>query len=371
MADVLLVVWLGLMAAQGFFRGFAAQVLSIAGIAIGAFLGSWVAPHIVPGDPPLTSLVGALTGAVVLGAAAGSLAGSTRRFVLLRPSLRTLDAAGGALAGGALGLALAWLAAVFFLHEPSLGLRPAVQRSTILPTLVRALPPENVLSALDRFDALPLLPGIDERLPDPDPSVLRSPGARAAAASVVKISGTSCGLGAQGSGWVVRRNLVATNAHVIAGQDDTSVLTPGGQSLGAQPVFVDSLNDIALLRVNGLQAPPLATRGEDGFPKPVVLLGYPRDGALTADAGTAGEPRTVLAPDAYRKRVRPRTVVPLRGTVEPGESGGPVVDRRGVVVAMIFGGTRRGEGGFGVPVALVLRGADGPLRSVESGPCLG
>jgi uncharacterized membrane protein required for colicin V production len=369
-ADVLLVAWVALMAAQGFFRGLAAQVLSIVGVAVGAFLGSWLAPHIVPGDSTLASLIGALVGALVLGVLAGSLVGSARRFVLLRPALRFIDTWGGAVTGGIVGLGFAWLAAVFFLHEPSLGLRPAIQQSAILPRLLHAVPPENVLSALDRIDALPLLPGVEERLPEPDPSVLESPGARAAAASVLKVQGTSCGLGAQGSGWVVRRALVATNAHVIAGQRDTQVLTPGGQTLRARPVYVDVTNDVALLRVTGLRAPPLATRGDGDFPKPVVLLGYPRDGALTATAGTAGEPRTVLAPDAYRNRVRPRLVVPLRGSVAPGESGAPVVDRRGAVVAMIFGGTKRGEGGFGVPIEIVLRGVSTPLRPVSSGPCV-
>jgi S1-C subfamily serine protease len=289
---------------------------------------------------------------------------------LLRPSLRAVDTWGGALTGAVVGLGFAWLAAVFLLHEPGLGLRPAIQRSAILPRLLNAVPPENVLSALDRIDSLPLLPGVEERLPEPDPSVLESPGARAAAASVVKVQGTSCGLGAQGSGWVVRRTLVATNAHVVAGQEDTQVLSLGGQSLPARVVYLDVTNDVAFLRVNSLRAPPLATRDDEEFPKPVVLLGYPRDGALTAVAGTAGEPRTVLAPDAYRKRVRPRQVVPLRGKVEPGDSGGPVVDRRGAVVAMIFGGTKRGQGGFGVPIEIVLRGVSTPLRPVSSGPCI-
>jgi S1-C subfamily serine protease len=369
-ADVLLVAWVVLMAAQGFFRGLAAQVLSIIGVAIGAFLGSWLAPHVVPGDSTLASLVGALTGAVVLGVAAGSLVGSARRFVLLRPMLRFVDTWGGAVAGGIVGLGFAWLAAVFFLHEPSLGLRPAIQRSAILPRLLHAVPPENVLSALDRIDALPLLPGVQERLPEPDPSVLDTPAAAAAQASVVKVQGTSCGLGVQGSGWIVQRSLVATNAHVIAGQRDTQVLSPGGQTLRGRVVYRDVANDVALLRVTGLRAPALATRESGDFPKPVIMLGYPRDGALTATAGTAGEPRTVLAPDAYQNRVRPRRVVPLRGEVEPGESGGPVVDRRGAVVAMIFGGAKRGEGGFGVPIEIVLRGVSTPLRPISSGPCV-
>ena len=98
-ADVLLVAWVAMMAAQGFFRGLAAQMLSIVGVAIGAFLGSWLAPHVVPGDSTLASLIGALAGAVLLGVAAGSLVGSARRFVLIRPALRFVDNWGGALDG--------------------------------------------------------------------------------------------------------------------------------------------------------------------------------------------------------------------------------------------------------------------------------
>jgi S1-C subfamily serine protease len=237
---------------------------------------------------------------------------------------------------------------------------------------LRAVPPDAVLTALNRFDPLPQLPELaDGRLPPPDESVLRSPGARAASASVVKIHGTACGLGAQGSGWVVRRNLVATNAHVVAGQTDTRVLAPNGRDAPATVVYVDSGNDVALLRVLSLRATPLAADRGGEFPRSVVLLGYPRDGALKATAATAGPVRTVLAPNAYGGNVHPRMVVPLRGRVQPGESGGPVVDERGAVVAMIFGGARRGQGGYAVPVDLVLKPLDGRLQPVSSGPCLG
>jgi S1-C subfamily serine protease len=185
--------------------------------------------------------------------------------------------------------------------------------------------------------------------------VLESPGAGVAAESVVKLEGTACGVGTQGSGWVVRPGLVATNAHVIAGHRGTRVLVPNGQDLSAQPVYVDVTNDIALLRVSGLEAASLRTRAEADRPLPVALLGYPRNGPLTATAGTAGEPRTVLSPDAYGRGTHARVVVPLRGAVQPGESGGPVVDRRGRVA---------------VPVDLVLDAAGERLRRVPSGPCI-
>ena len=68
----------------------------------------------------------------------------------------------------------------------------------------------------------------------------------------MKILGTACGLGVAGSGWVAEGGLVVTNAHVVAGEDDTRVL-PGGREPGrtAQAVYFDARNDIAILRVTG------------------------------------------------------------------------------------------------------------------------
>ena len=373
-ADLLLLLGVAFFAAFGFLRGLTAQALSLGGLAVGAVAGSFAAPYLLPDNSPwtpLAGLAGALVGAAVLASVAAGLGRPLRGFLAARPGLALADRVGGVLVGAVLGLAVAWLVAVVALQQPALGLRGEVRGSAILPRLVRAVPPDAVLAALNRFDPLPLLPGLDRRLPPPDPSVLRSPGAQAAKDSVLKVQGSSCGVGTQGSAWVVRRRLVATNAHVIAGHEETSVLAPDGQALAAQPVYVDSANDVALLRVRGLRTGPLASGANVGLPRPVALLGYPRNGALTATAGTAGEARTVFAPDAYEERVRPRVVVPLRGRVQPGESGGPVVDRRGRVLAMIFGGTRSGRGGYAVPVELVLRALKGRLSPVSSGPCLG
>ncbi len=372
-ADVLLLLGVAVFAFLGFYRGFAAQALSLGGLFLGAVVGSFVAPYLLSENSPwtpLAGLTGALVGAFVLGAVGAALGQPVRAFLAARPGLALADRVGGIAAGGFLGLALGWLVAVLALQQPVLGLRAEVRASTILPRLVRAVPPDSVLAALNRFDPLPLLPGLEGRLPPPDPGVLRSPGARAAAESVLKVHGTACGVGTQGSGWVVDRGLVATNAHVIAGQEETSVLAPNGQSLGAQPVYVDAANDVALLRVRGLEAAPLRTGSEVELPRAVALLGYPRNGGLAVTAGTAGDRRTVIAPDAYEQRVRPRVVVPLRGRVQPGESGGPVVDRRGRVLAMIFGGTRTGGGGYAVPVEFVLNAFEERLRPVEAGPCL-
>jgi S1-C subfamily serine protease len=373
LVDILVVLWVALFALQGAYRGLVVQALSLVGLAIGALAGSWIAPKLLSEGSSwvsMASLAGAIVGAALLGSASATLAETPRRFLAFRPGLRAVDSLGGAFIGAALGLALAWLIAVVLVQQPSLGFRQDVRSSTILPKLMRAVPPDRVLQALARFDPFPQLTLSGGRLPPPDPSVLQTPGAKAASNSVVKIYGTACGLGIQGSGWVVRRDLIATNAHVIAGEHDTNVQAPNGQSLSAQVVYVDTQNDVALLRVEGLRTAPLAVTSTGDYPVSVVILGYPRDGALVGVAATAGAPRTVIAPNAYGRHTGPRSVVPLRGTVEPGESGGPVVDSDGGVVAMIFGGAKDGGNGFAVPVSVVRDALPEATGPVASGPCI-
>jgi S1-C subfamily serine protease len=374
--DLLVVLLVAAAAVYGAARGLVVQLLSFVGLAVGALVGSRIAPHLIAGGSssawvPVAGLIGAIVGAVLLQTISVALGRPLFRAVAVGPA-RAVDAAGGAIFGAAVGLALAWLFAVVALQQPSLGLRRDVQRSEILPRLLGAIPPDDVLNALGRFDPLPLLGGLPgTRLPAPDPSVRETPGARAAQAAVVKVVGTSCGLGVSGSGWIVEPNLVATNVHVVTGERDTRVLTSGGGDLPATIVYADSRNDVALLRVPGLTTAPLAAAPETEEPRSVALLGYPGDGPLVAEPGTAGPTRQILGRDAYGEGPLLREVVPLRGPVRRGDSGGPAVDRRGRVVAMMFAAARGERGGFGVPVDVVEDAAAGRLRPVAPGPCAG
>jgi uncharacterized membrane protein required for colicin V production len=374
LTDLLLLAAVLFFGVAGYYRGLVGQVLSLAGVALGVLLGAWLGPHVLPGGSelvPMASVVGAAFGAFLAALATGSLAAVARTSLARTPVLHLADRVGGALVGGLVALALAWVAAVLFLNQPSLGLRRTVQASAIMPALVRAIPPEPVLRTLERFDPLPILELGPGRLPEPDESVARSPVASRAKGSVVRIEGTSCGLGIRGSGWVVRSGLVATNAHVVSGQHDTRVFVPGEGRRDATIVHLDPRDDVALLRVTGLRARALPTSTGGDFPREVVLLGYPGGGDLEAAPGTAGPPRTVLAPNAYGRGVVPRQVVPLRGQVQKGDSGGPVIDAAGRVVAMIFGASRDRTGGFGVPAEEIREAASGTLREVAPGPCVG
>lgn len=373
--DALVVVWVVLSAFVGYQRGLTAQVVSLAGLALGGFAGARVGPLLLPDGSsspwvPFASLVGALIGALLLQTAASVLGARLRGRLEVRRPLRLADGAGGIVLGAALGLAVAWLAAVAALQLDRPGVRTAVRESSILAGIVDAVPPRSVLRTLARLDPLPLIAAPpDLRLPPPDPSVAASEAAARAGGSVVKVQTSACGAGVQGSGWVVARELVATNVHVVTGADEVSVAVPGGPTLPAETVYVDPANDVALLAVDELEAPPLrlARRIDDG--EEVVLLGYPRDGALTATPGTVGRPTKVFAADAHGARTRLRTVVPLRGRVVRGDSGGPVINAAGRVVAMMFAASTDGRGGFGVAVGEIEDALESKHAPVDAGPC--
>ena len=188
---------------------------------------------------------------------------------------------------------------------------------------------------------------------------------RAAAASVVRVLGTACGLGISGSGWVAAPGLVVTAAHVVAGESSTSVVDPvSDKRLAAQAVGFDPKNDVAVLRVPGLGARPLAMV-EPEPDRLVGIVGYPLNGPLDIEPGRIGKTAHVLTDDAYGKGPVDRTITSLSGVIRHGNSGGPAIDSEGRVQTMVFA-TKIGEpGGYGVPaevVRKVLRVADAARR---------
>ena len=158
--DLFVVAWVVAAALMGLRRGFAGQVVVLLGFALGAAIGSRVAPHLLSGGErspwqPMAALAGAVAGGLILQLAATPLADALRRR--LAGPLGTADRVGGMVSGGLLGLLALWMLAVAALHQPALGIQPLVQRSAILPALVRTLPETSLLRALQRFDRLPVI----------------------------------------------------------------------------------------------------------------------------------------------------------------------------------------------------------------------
>ena len=187
--------------------------------------------------------------------------------------------------------------------------------------------------------------------------------------------GSACGLGVEGSGWVISDGLVVTNAHVVAGQKDTQVLLQGRHpGADATVVAFDPKNDVAILRVSGLHAKPLALVGDPKSGTSAAILGFPENGPFDVRAGRVGQTREVITQDAYGHGPVRRSITSLRGAVRSGNSGGPMIDAQGRVVTTVFAATTSGpRGGFGVPNAIVrdtLSKAQGS-NGVSTGPCAG
>jgi len=366
------------LALWGYRQGLIVGVLTLLGFGAGALAGSRVGPLLLSegSESPYAPLFAAL-GALVVGALVAvtfeSLALGLRARLIRGRALHFADGAGGAALIAAVSLGIAWVFGAVALHAPStVQLRADVQRSLILRGLNDVLPPSGpILNALNRVDPAPSIAAPTTPVARPEAAIASDPDVRRAGRSVVRVLGTACGLGVEGSGWVAAPGTVATNAHVVAGEDDTTVTTLDGGSLEATPVYYDPINDLALLRV-GTQLPTLPfapdpQRGTSG-----AVLGYPENGPYAVAPARMGDTRSVVSEDSYGAGPIRRTIAFLRGTVRSGNSGGPLVDSRGRVMGTVFAATTSGPlGGFAVPNEVIRSALSKATSPVDTGPCTG
>jgi Trypsin-like peptidase domain/Colicin V production protein len=376
--DWIIVVFTVLMALWGYAQGLIVGALSLAGFAVGAFVGSRLTPLLLSegaNSPyaPLVALVGSLMLGGVLASALEVLGFRLRGRLPNRLGL--LDGLGGGALVACLGLGLVWIGGAVALQTPGArSLRDSIQQSAILRVLNDHLPPSGpILRAFARFDPFPHIEGPSADVGPPDARIARDPQVNAAARSVVKILGTACGLGVQGSGWVAGDGVVVTNAHVVAGQDDTTVQLRGqGTHFDAQAIWFDARNDLAVLRAPGVSGTP-ALRRHGNAPQgtSAAILGFPENGPYHVAAARLGQTSTVITQDAYGRGPVRRSIMSLRGQVRQGNSGGPVVDGRGRVVTTIFAATVSdgGRNGYGVPDSIIADALDSAGGPVDTGPC--
>lgn len=353
--DLLVILLAVLAAVSGARSGMVTALFSFLGVVVGAVVGLKVAPILLEQLENETARVALGVGIVILLVAFGETFGmwagrELRDRITANPGLTGIDNVLGAVVQCAAVLVVAWLVALPFTSATALpGLSSAVTRSSVLravdsvmPDYVRDLPEElrkalgvsGLPNPLAPFSQTPLVP-----IEPPSGELAGSEVVRDAQQSVVKVRGraASCGRGLEGTGFVVAPHRVMTNAHVVAGTDDVSIEIGRGR-FDAEVVHYDPSTDLATLSVPDLTADtmPLAPtpveRGED-----VIALGYPLDGPYTAAPGRIRQQITLRGPDIYDERTVSREVYTVRGTVQSGNSGGPLVDEAGNVVGVIFG----------------------------------
>jgi S1-C subfamily serine protease len=356
-------------AVWGYLRGVRTGTLVILGFGGGALLGSRVAPLVLDGglrDPfaPVLALPGALLLGALAAAALERLGFGVRRHLRERG---LLDALGGALVAGCVGLVMVWVLAAAAASVGSLG--EPLRGSVVIGRLNSLLPPPGpLLTAEKSSDPLPVIAGVRPGVGPASPRIKHDPQVRAAAPSVVKISGIPCLSG--GSGWIAGDGIVVTNAHVVEGNDQSGVQVEGkGESHEAEAIWYDRKNDLAILRVPGVsgeRALPL-----DPSPEPgtfAAVLGFPGGGPYKVVPARLGSTTTIPAFRLEGEGVNRQRVTTMRARVRPGNSGGPVVDGRGRVVAVVFA-SGGGHDAVGVPTPVVQRALRRAGPPVDTGQC--
>jgi hypothetical protein len=382
---VVLAVGAGLL---GLRVGALVQVLTFGGFwlgsALGAVLAAVLANTLHSSEVRAVVAIGLVLGLAILGGTAGRVLGGWMNASLRRHHLGPLDSALGVGVAVVAVLLTAWGVAVV-LSAPNSRvpwLSSAVQRSNILRTVGSILPPiPSVYAHLQSLLSGSGLPSVFDGLAPPLPAAVPLPSAGearalagAAAASTVKIEGLACGEWLEGSGFTVAPGLVATNAHVVAGEPDPEVQV-GVSRYHAVPVLYDPEFDLALLRTTAPIGPPLAlapgdvVRGTQG-----VVLGYPENGPLTAGPAAVAGLLSAQGRDIYGSQVVVRDVYELDAVVRPGNSGGPLVGPGGAVLGMVFSrSTISATVGFALTstgVQARVDAAAGHTARVSTGSCV-
>ncbi|TNC22936.1 MarP family serine protease [Amycolatopsis alkalitolerans] len=388
--DVLVIVLALLAAISGARQGIVIALPALVGVVGGAILGIRIAPLIVDlfQNPAakVAFAVAVVVFLVALGETLGVWAGRRIKHAVKSrvntSKLSGIDQTLGAIVQALVVFVVAWLIAVPLTAVASMpGLAKAINSSAVLGAVDRAMPaaaeglPADLRKLLD-VSGFPSIVDpfqqtqINEVAP-PDPSLPSSAVAAQLRGSVLKIRGTapSCSRALEGSGFVVAPQRVMTNAHVVAGTDETAVETPQGR-LPARVVYFDPEVDIAVLAVPRLQAQPLTiapTPGKAG--DSTIVLGYPLDGPYTATAGRIRNEITLQGPDIYDSRTVRRDVFTVRAQVRSGNSGGPMVNPQGEVVGVVFGASVQDpDTGFTLTVKQVRSAIDAaPSLSAQVG----
>lgn len=155
--------------------------------------------------------------------------------------------------------------------------------------------------------------------------------------------------------------LAVTNAHILKGHAEVQLDTRDGQQILAQVTATDAERDIAVLSLPtapapGLTAAPIPTLGQ-----PVIALGAPLQSTFTATRGILSAQRQVLP-------AVPVQFLQHDAAINPGSSGGPLIDTQGNVVGIntrIADGSRYYIGiSYALPADLITPMVAGTLPPV-------
>ncbi|MEU7857995.1 MarP family serine protease [Nonomuraea sp. NPDC049141] len=352
--DLVLLTLLIVFGVSGYRQGLIVGAASFVGFVGGCVVGICIAPPIagliVDGDVP-ESLLALI---IVLLTASIAQFGTSTAGVLIRTHVRhepgrMLDALGGTLVSGLSVLVIAWLVGSVLLSSSLTTIVEQIRGSLLLATVDQAIPQaardwqKPFKQFIDRSDFPPVLDAIAGQptvnVPPPDAAVFDSAGLRAARTGIVQVQGvaSSCRKQITGTGFVYAPDHIMTNAHVVAGVDEELlVVDHEGRSHPAAVVHYDPRRDVAVLNVPNLGLPSLTFDGEADRGDDAIIAGYPKNQGFTSKPARVAARQRASIPDIYRTTKVTRDVYLIRGKVQQGNSGGPLLAPDGRVLGVIF-----------------------------------
>ncbi len=348
--DWLLVLLVLAYALSGYWQGFISGAFATVGLILGGLLGIWLAPILLGNLSPSVGVSLLAVFVVLLCASFGQAilqyAGGRAREKITWQPVRAIDAVGGAALSVVAVLVVTWMLGVAISGSRIPGVGPMVRDSAVLGEVNQVMPrqAQAVLRAFNNvvgssFFPSYLEPFAPERIVNVAPApkrVLQDPDIARAEASVYKLRGNNkCGQGVEGSAFLYNPHRLMTNAHVVAGVRDPKVVV--GDSLKpATVVYYNADIDLAVLAVPDVDGPYLAFDKNGHRKQTGAALGFPQDGPYDAQPIRIRAEQRLRSPDIYGKGTVTREVFSLRGSIRPGNSGGPLVATSGKVLGVVF-----------------------------------
>jgi S1-C subfamily serine protease len=390
--DLILLVVVAAFAVSGYRQGFIVGILSFFGFVGGALLGAEFGPSIsraLVGGQTQQDVIAVvlLVSFAVIGQFIASSIGAAMRSTVTWHSATVLDSVGGSLVSVMSVLLIAWVVGSVLIESPFPVVDTQVNNSLTLQTLDKFMPSpaKTMFSDFRRLLAsnstyAQVFSGIGaERIlaiPAPDPSVVDSRGVQAASASVVRVQGVaqSCHRSIEGSGFVISRDHVLTNAHVVAGVTSRETVTTDHGDLSGTVVYYDPQVDVAVLYVPGLNLTPLQFAGPASPGDDAVVAGYPLDAtSLNLAPARIGGVQNAQGPNIYETSTVTRQIYEIRAVVKSGNSGGPLLSPAGTVDGVVFAAAvGESDTGFALTAAEVSADASAGAQlttAVSTGAC--
>ncbi|MCL4357362.1 MarP family serine protease [Patescibacteria group bacterium] len=385
--DIIIIVLLISAVIRGREIGFVQQAFSTIGFFGGLLIGAAIEPYTVelvhtPTSRLIVTLVTTL-GCAFLLLVIGEYVGIYLRGKVILAKLSRYDNLFGSLISVVSVLVGVWLGVALLRGLPYLSLQNELRSSRIVAALDRHLPAApNVIADLGHLvDPNGFPRAFNGTEPSPPAKINLPPASEFTAAlskdrpSVVKLVGSGCGGIVEGSGFIVAPDIVATNAHVVAGIAQPYIESSSGSHPG-QVIYFNPNLDFALIRTYGLNGSPLTvTSSTVNNSTPAAVLGYPGGGNFKEEMAEILDEFEATGSNIYDRGSTNRQIYEVAADIIPGNSGGPLITKNGTVVGIVFAQSTQYNGvGYALvttPIVRIIHDTPSNSAPVSTGTCAG